>query len=108
MLRYSKIFVFLLCLWPLYSIIYGIFYNNLGAEPVDKIINHFLALDALEDNANIKNTALQDLKLDSLEFMELILEIEEDLNISIGDDSIDPEMSVSSFAASVIANIDKT
>ena len=74
----------------------------------DKIINHFLALDALEDNANIKNTALQDLKLDSLEFMELILEIEEDLNISIGDDSIDPEMSVSSFAASVIANVDKT
>jgi len=41
LLRYSKIFVFLLCLWPLYSIIYGIFYNNLGAEPVDKIINHF-------------------------------------------------------------------
>ena len=41
MLRYSKIFVFLLCLWPLYSIIYQIFYNNLGAEPVDKIINHF-------------------------------------------------------------------
>ena len=41
MLRYSKIFVFLLCLWPLYSIIYEIFYNNLGAEPVDKIINHF-------------------------------------------------------------------
>ena len=74
----------------------------------DKIINHFLALDALKDNADVKNTALQDLKLDSLEFMELILEIEEDLNISIGDDSIDPEMSVSSFAASVIANIDKT
>ena len=41
MVRYSKIFVFLLCLWPLYSIIYQIFYNNLGAEPVDKIINHF-------------------------------------------------------------------
>ena len=41
MLKYSKIFVFLLCLWPLYSIIYQIFYNNLGAEPVDKIINHF-------------------------------------------------------------------
>ena len=74
----------------------------------DQIINHFLALDALKDNADIKNTALQDLKLDSLEFMELILEIEEDLNISIGDDSIDPEMSVSSFAASVIANVDKT
>ena len=41
MIRYSKIFVFLLCLWPLYSIIYQIFYNKLGAEPVDKIINHF-------------------------------------------------------------------
>ena len=41
MLRYSKVFVFLLCLWPLYSIIYQIFYNKLGAEPVDKIINHF-------------------------------------------------------------------
>ena len=41
MIRYLKIFVFLLCLWPLYSIIYQIFYNNLGAEPVDKIINHF-------------------------------------------------------------------
>ena len=41
MIRYLKIFVFLLCLWPLYSIIYQIFYNKLGAEPVDKIINHF-------------------------------------------------------------------
>ena len=41
MIRYSKIFVFLLCLWPLYSIIYQISYNKLGAEPVDKIINHF-------------------------------------------------------------------
>jgi len=41
LLRYSKIFVFLLCLWPLFSIIYQIFYNKLGAEPVDKIINHF-------------------------------------------------------------------
>ena len=74
----------------------------------DQIINYFLALDVLQDNDDIKNIALQDLKMDSLEFMELILEIEEDLNISIGDDSIDPEMSVSSFAASVIANIDKT
>ena len=41
MLKYSKVFVFLLCLWPLYSIINQIFYNKLGAEPVDKIINHF-------------------------------------------------------------------
>ena len=41
MVRYSKIFVFLICLWPLCSIIYQLFYNKLGAEPVDKIINHF-------------------------------------------------------------------
>ena len=41
MIRYLKIFVFLLCLWPLYSIIYQIFNNKLGPEPVDKIINHF-------------------------------------------------------------------
>ena len=41
MLRYSKIFVFLICLWPLCSIIYQLFNNKLGAEPVDKIINHF-------------------------------------------------------------------
>ena len=41
MVRYSKIFVFLICLWPLCSIIYQLFNNKLGAEPVDKIINHF-------------------------------------------------------------------
>jgi len=41
LLRYSKIFVFLICLWPLCSIIYQLFNNKLGAEPVDKIINHF-------------------------------------------------------------------
>ncbi len=41
MLKYSKITVFFICLWPLYSIIYQIYFNKLGAEPVDKIINHF-------------------------------------------------------------------
>ena len=41
MFKYSKIFVFLICLWPLCSIIYQISFNKLGAEPVDKIINHF-------------------------------------------------------------------
>jgi len=41
LVRYSKIFVFLICLWPLCSIIYQILFNKLGAEPVDKIINHF-------------------------------------------------------------------
>ena len=41
MLRYSKIFVFLVCLWPLCSIIYQLYNNKLGVGPVDKIINHF-------------------------------------------------------------------
>jgi len=31
----------LLSLWPIYIITYQIFYNELGPEPVDKIINHF-------------------------------------------------------------------
>ena len=41
MLRYSKISIFFVCLWPIYSISYQILFNKLGAEPVDKIINHF-------------------------------------------------------------------
>ena len=41
MLRYSKIPIFFVCLWPIYSISYQILFNKLGAEPVDKIVNHF-------------------------------------------------------------------
>ena len=41
MLRYSKISIFFVCLWPIYSISYQILFNKLGAEPVDKIVNHF-------------------------------------------------------------------
>ena len=41
MLRYSKITIFFVCLWPIYSISYQILFNKLGAEPVDKIVNHF-------------------------------------------------------------------
>ena len=41
MLRYLKITIFFVCLWPIYSISYQILLNQLGAEPVDKIINHF-------------------------------------------------------------------
>jgi len=33
--------VFLISLWPIYIISYQIFYNELGPEPVDRIINHF-------------------------------------------------------------------
>ncbi len=41
MIKYSKIAVFLICLWPIYSILYGIYFDELGAEPVKKIIHHF-------------------------------------------------------------------
>ena len=41
MIKYFKPFVFILCLLPLGIIILDIYYNNLGAEPVKKIINHF-------------------------------------------------------------------
>ena len=41
MIKYSKAFIFFLCLWPLGIIIVNIYYNDLGPEPVKKIMNHF-------------------------------------------------------------------
>lgn len=41
MRRYSKTLVFFLSLWPIYIITYQIIFNQLGPEPVDRIINHF-------------------------------------------------------------------
>ena len=41
MKNYLKPFVFLLLLWPIYIISYQIIFNELGPEPVDRIINHF-------------------------------------------------------------------
>ena len=41
MIKYFKAFIFFLCLWPLGIIITNIYYNDLGAEPVKKIMNHF-------------------------------------------------------------------
>ena len=41
MSRYSKTVVFFLSLWPIYLISYKIIFNQLGPEPVDRIINHF-------------------------------------------------------------------
>ena len=41
MIKYFKSFVFIVCLWPLGTIILDIYYNDLGAEPVKKIMNHF-------------------------------------------------------------------
>ena len=39
--NYLKPTVFLLLLWPVYVISYQIIFNELGPEPVDRIINHF-------------------------------------------------------------------
>ena len=41
MRRYSKTLVFFISLWPIYVISYQIIFNQLGPEPVDRIINHF-------------------------------------------------------------------
>jgi sulfoxide reductase heme-binding subunit YedZ len=41
LIKYFKPFVFIFCLLPLVIIILDIYYNNLGAEPVKKIMNHF-------------------------------------------------------------------
>ena len=41
MIKYFKPFVFIICLWPLGTIILDIYYNDLGAEPVKKIMDHF-------------------------------------------------------------------
>jgi methionine sulfoxide reductase heme-binding subunit len=41
LIKYLKIFIFILCLWPLAIIFLDIYYNELGAEPIKKIMNHF-------------------------------------------------------------------
>ncbi len=41
MRRYSKTLVFVLSLWPIYIISYQIIFDQLGPEPVDRIVNHF-------------------------------------------------------------------
>ena len=41
MRRYYKTLVFFLSLWQLYVISYQIIFNQLGPEPVDRIINYF-------------------------------------------------------------------
>tara|TARA_B100001094_G_C18061379_1_gene735269 strand:- start:475 stop:1059 length:585 start_codon:yes stop_codon:yes gene_type:complete len=41
LIKYFKTIVFLLCSWPLIVISLDIYYNELGAEPVKKIMNHF-------------------------------------------------------------------
>ena len=41
MIKYFKPFIFFICLWPLGAITLDIYYNDLGPEPVKKIMNHF-------------------------------------------------------------------
>ena len=41
MKNYLKPIVFLLLFWPIYVISYEMIFNELGPEPVDRIINHF-------------------------------------------------------------------
>jgi len=41
LIKYFKSFVFIVCLWPLGTIILDIYYNDLGPEPVKKIMDHF-------------------------------------------------------------------
>ena len=41
MIKYFKTIIFILCLWPLIAISLDIYYNKLGAEPIDKIMNYF-------------------------------------------------------------------
>jgi len=41
LIKYSKIFIFILCLWPLTAISLDIYNNQLGAEPIKKIMKHF-------------------------------------------------------------------
>ncbi len=41
MIKYFKVLVFILCLWPLAIISLNIYFNELGPEPIKKIMHHF-------------------------------------------------------------------
>ena len=41
MIKYFKVIVFILCLWPLASISLNIYFDQLGPEPIKKIMHHF-------------------------------------------------------------------
>lgn len=69
-----------------------------AVNKADKIIIHFQNHCGLLEAGKVANTKLKNLNLDSLEFMELIMEIEDEFQVSIGDDLIDPDMVVSKFA----------
>ena len=41
MYKYSKVLIFFLCLWPIYSLSYYFYFNQLGPDPIKKIMHHF-------------------------------------------------------------------
>ncbi len=41
MIKYFKVLVFILCLWPLVAISLNIYFDELGPEPIKKIMHHF-------------------------------------------------------------------
>ena len=41
MIKYFKVIVFILCLWPLAAISLNIYLDQLGPEPIKKIMHHF-------------------------------------------------------------------
>ena len=41
MIKYFKVIVFILCLWPLATISLNIYFDELGPEPIKKIMHHF-------------------------------------------------------------------
>lgn len=59
---------------------------------------------AIEGIQDIPNSKLDDLGLESLEFMELIMELEDVLGVVVSDDLIDPELTVAEFSDLIVAN----
>jgi Predicted membrane protein len=41
LIKYFKVIVFILCLWPLSAISLNIYFDELGPEPIKKIMHHF-------------------------------------------------------------------
>jgi len=41
LIKYFKVIVFILCLWPLAAISLNIYFDELGPEPIKKIMHHF-------------------------------------------------------------------
>ncbi|MDB4677563.1 phosphopantetheine-binding protein [Synechococcus sp. AH-551-A21] len=56
------------------------------------------------DIDDLERITLEDLDLDSLEFMELIMEIEDEFNVFITDEELDPGITVSEWIFSAISS----